>query len=139
MTEEIKPETDWFGQDIFTEYLESVKDFGKLTITSISNGAIRLFHVGTGAIGRSISRANEWLFKRRIHYFVKISTKAKCPACGIRKEHSVKWSPEYERVIHICSRCEAAFAESPIASIDLWRVKVLPVEHNEEPIVKKPS
>ena len=81
--------------------------------------------------------AKVFLIRRHVHYFVQVSGNAKCPACGIRKKHKVEWAEAYERVMHACSRCSAHWAESPVASIDLWRVKTVSEPPKQETIGKQ--
>lgn len=62
----------------------------------------------------------ELLRKLIIHLFVKANSCAKCPACGIRKIHSVKWSTLHQQLLHTCDRCEAVWGEAPMVKADLW-------------------
>ena len=73
----------------------------------------------------------------KVHYFIEVSESAKCPACGIRKKHNIEWSEDYEKVMHSCARCKARWAESPVAGIDLWRVKTVMEAPKQETIGKK--
>ncbi len=55
----------------------------------------------------------------------KIDTSAKCPACGIKKPHVIKWDAITRFVIHSCAQCKADFAESPILPFDKWQKKIV--------------
>lgn len=63
----------------------------------------------------------------RVHYFVEVSEKAKCPACGVRAKHRIVWSDTYQAVMHECERCKAQWGEPPVAKLESWHVKPLPV------------
>lgn len=67
------------------------------------------------------------LAKLRVHYFVEVSSKAKCPACGIREKHQIIWSDIYQAVMHECARCKAHWGERPIATLEAWKVQPIPL------------
>lgn len=60
-----------------------------------------------------------------VHLVVQASSRAKCPACGIRQEHDVRWSSEYGMLIHVCKRCFAPWGEQPMVAAKTWAVTVL--------------
>lgn len=76
--------------------------------------------------------------KRRIHYFVEVSEKAKCPACGIRAKHQIAWSDVYQAVMHECSRCKAHWSERPIVKHEAWHVQPMPIP-GEQPAESQPK
>ena len=69
---------------------------------------------------RQIGWVRAWLLKLSIHLFERISTTAKCPACGCREEHKIKWRAAFGKVLHFCGRCEAVWGELPIVQAADW-------------------
>jgi hypothetical protein len=63
-----------------------------------------------------------------VHYFVQADSRAKCPSCGIREKHELRWVDPYERLFHVCGRCHAAWAEAAIVDARSWKVKLDIVE-----------
>ena len=65
-----------------------------------------------------------YLMRGYIRVFLdrRISNRQKCPACGIRQKHKIKWDPDYECVMHFCGHCEAKFPTPPVQNINTWRV-----------------
>jgi hypothetical protein len=61
------------------------------------------------------------------HYAVRISNRAKCPACGSRKSHQFVWSPAYEVVMHTCEDCHGVWGERPVVGVQHWRVSPIQV------------
>lgn len=75
----------------------------------------------------------EW-DRLRVHYLVHVDPKAKCPACGMRKRHEIRWSLDFKALIHACKLCGANWTEQPIVKADAW-VAVTIVE--EQPGVRE--
>jgi hypothetical protein len=51
-----------------------------------------------------------------------VNDQAKCPACGLRAQHKIKYVPDYEKVFHQCGRCDAEWGEKTIQPPEKWRV-----------------
>lgn len=62
----------------------------------------------------------------------RVSTKAKCPGCGIRKKHEIKWVPQLEKELHECGQCHAVWGDDPVLPIERWRVGLEPEEEGQE-------
>lgn len=60
-----------------------------------------------------------------IHLVVKANSCAKCPACGIRQQHDIRWSTEHGALIHVCKRCFAAWGEQPMVTAKSWAMSVV--------------
>lgn len=60
-----------------------------------------------------------------VHRYVHISSKAKCPACGVLAKHDVRWSPLHSAVLHVCARCQAPWTEQPLVQAEHWRCDVI--------------
>ena len=73
-----------------------------------------------------------WLFARivitavrfYIFYFVQSDSKAKCPGCGIRAQHDIRWSNDVSALIHVCKRCFAVWSEQPVTAVEAWRTQL---------------
>jgi len=61
----------------------------------------------------------------------KIDLKAKCPACGHRQDHKLEYNPQYECIIHTCSRCFAEWGQAPVVSASRWKVVSVPDQKDE--------
>ncbi len=61
------------------------------------------------------------LLRLYLFYFVQANSKAKCPACGVRAEHDVRWSDAAAHLVHVCKRCLAVWAEEPCVQYSRWR------------------
>lgn len=72
-----------------------------------------------------------------VYLFVQASAKAKCPACGIRAAHDVRWNPEAQQLVHLCKRCFAAWMEQPMVKADVWSSKITVL--NEDGSVTEPD
>ena len=54
---------------------------------------------------------------------------ARCPACGIRRKHKIKWDADVRtrdgkigRLLHICAICTAPWSEAPVFDFKTWQV-----------------
>ncbi len=56
-----------------------------------------------------------------IHYRVQADGRAKCPACGIRAEHDIRWAEQVGALVHVCKRCFAVWTEQPMISAAQWK------------------
>lgn len=65
------------------------------------------------------------LLRLYVHFMVQANSKAKCPACGIRAEHDVRWSDVVSALIHVCKRCFAVWGEKPITAADQWKTQLV--------------
>lgn len=72
-----------------------------------------------------------WLLRIYVHYCVQASTEAKCPCCGVRETHQIRWSDALGILVHVCTRCRAVFSESPLVAADKWRVNLVIEEEPE--------
>ena len=77
-------------------------------------------------------RAKFNLVRLRVHYLVEVSESAKCPACGIRQKHKIQWVDDYQSVMHECARCKAHWGEKPVAKLEAWKVKPMPMPDEEQ-------
>jgi hypothetical protein len=59
-----------------------------------------------------------------VHFFVQSSSTAKCPCCGVRAEHKMQWAEVLEKLMHVCARCHAAWAESPLVDAAKWKTQL---------------
>lgn len=90
------------------------------------------------AVKTSYARLTLYLTRLRVRYFVQVSEKAKCPACGIRAEHRIAWADEYQAVMHECARCKAHWGERPVVRLEAWQVKPMPMP-GEQPVDSTPK
>lgn len=67
-----------------------------------------------------------------LHYFVHVDLKEKCPACGTRDKHKIKFVRRYGRLIHICAFCEAAWGTNPLLNYAQWKVDGLDDSDSQE-------
>jgi hypothetical protein len=68
-----------------------------------------------------------WLLaKYRLH----VSTKRKCPACGVIREHKIQWDPIELQVMHTCALCEAKYGQTPIEDVGKWLKKPQPARED---------
>ena len=44
----------------------------------------------------------------------------KCPACGVKQLHEMKWSFELRALAHLCGVCGATWAEPPVLDVGVW-------------------
>ncbi len=68
-----------------------------------------------------VVRAMRWY----IQYFVAVSDKAKCPACGVRTQHKMRYEAVYRAVIHTCARCTAQWGEQAVVKTEQWQVDAI--------------
>ena len=61
---------------------------------------------------------------------------AKCPACGTKTTHRIKWIPTLKwrdgkigGILHQCAVCTAPWAEKPIVDFDSWKLATTEAEH----------
>jgi len=66
-----------------------------------------------------------------IHYCVQSNSRAKCPACGIRAEHGVRWGESVGALVHVCKRCFAVWTEQPMVDASKWRTTLVADELGE--------
>jgi hypothetical protein len=59
-----------------------------------------------------------------VHFFVQSSSTAKCPCCGIREKHKMQWSEMLVKLMHVCARCHAMWAESPLVEAAKWKTSL---------------
>jgi len=71
------------------------------------------------------------LLRLYVHFMVQANSKAKCPACGIRAEHEVRWSDVASALIHVCKRCVAVWSEQPMVNVAQWRTQLTVVSDEE--------
>ncbi len=75
----------------------------------------------TEALARLFGTAFAWIFRLRVHFFLVVSTRSKCPGCGCRKEHELKWVPApTSKLAHLCAVCSAEWCEAPVRSAESW-------------------
>lgn len=48
-----------------------------------------------------------WFFRYYLHYFVQADRKEKCPSCGIRQYHPMKYDLGSKKVLHYCKTLHA--------------------------------
>ena len=60
---------------------------------------------------------------------------AKCPSCGVKQKHPIKFVDALGKVLHNCQRCSACWAEDPIAAFSGWKIESLP----SEPELSRPA
>lgn len=60
-----------------------------------------------------------------VHLCVQASSAAKCPGCGIRLAHDMRWSPENAKLVHVCKRCMAVWCEDAVVAASIWSTKLV--------------
>jgi len=60
-----------------------------------------------------------------VHYFVRVDERDKCPGCGTRAKHEIKFVRAYAKLIHNCKFCGAVWATDPLVPYTQWEVKGL--------------
>jgi len=83
-----------------------------------------------GTVLRSYLSLRALFVRLYVHFFVQSSSSAKCPCCGIREEHKMQWSEMLQKLLHVCTRCRAMWAESPLVEAAKWKTS-LEVEEPE--------
>jgi hypothetical protein len=80
-----------------------------------------------------------WFTRLYIHYFVGIDRKSKCPACGTRKRHKIKFNPVYMALLHQCAFCEAVWGEPSLINASQWAVKPVLSDPQQPATESKPQ
>lgn len=68
-----------------------------------------------------------WVYLRFIHD-ASMSSRERCPACGVKQEHEMHYAEDYERVIHVCARCKAEYGLPTVIPVGRWRISRPPEE-----------
>jgi ribosomal protein S27AE len=74
----------------------------------------------------TLGRLRAWLLRLSIKYFEQISLRTKCPGCGHRRLHDIRFVATIGRVAHCCSVCKAEWTEAPIVQAADWAVRQRP-------------
>ena len=73
-----------------------------------------------------LKRVRSWLYefigRMVVRYRVRVSLRAKCPACGHIRKHAIRWSPQATAVVHQCALCAAVWMEKPVVAAQGWNV-----------------
>lgn len=74
----------------------------------------------------------QFLVRRYVHHFVKVSHRAKCPGCGSTKRHEFRWSPVHQSLIHQCAECKAEYPMPAVVPASKWLIEREPQSINDE-------
>jgi ribosomal protein S27AE len=88
--------------------------------------ALVIEHLPPAPARPTLGRLRTWLLRLSIKYFEKVDLKAKCPACGHRWLHDIRFVATIGRVAHLCAVCKAEWTEAPIVQAADWATRPRP-------------
>src|SRR5277367_1006950 len=75
-------------------------------------------------IGKQLLTITLWVYVRSQEKVMSVA--AKCPACGVRSPHEIRYAEDYECVIHTCARCKAEYGLPTVVPVTRWRISRRP-------------
>jgi|SRR5579859_8012930 len=76
----------------------------------------------------AVRRARAVLLRAYVYYCVQASSAAKCPSCGIRAAHEMRWNQLVGALVHVCKRCMAVWTEKPMVQAEAWSTRLVAEE-----------
>jgi hypothetical protein len=90
-----------------------------------------------------------WLLANYMHYYVQADVKEKCPCCGIRQLHPMRYDTDSKRLLHMCRTlhagekqtfgCGAIWNTSCLVDPGRWETIISSVDENGRQEVKQPE
>lgn len=133
ITEEL-PDGAPAGTDAKYQFVARAAWFYMRTAWALGTVAMRFVWVmGTWPLRWVAGYIKATILRLYVLHFVQSDSKAKCPACGIRAEHDVRWSDVASALIHVCKRCFAVWSEQPLVDAAQWRTQLVASSDDTSP------
>lgn len=91
----------------------------------------------------------EWLAAVYVHYFVETDTREKCPCCGRRQLHPMRYDTESKRLLHMCKTlhagekqtfgCGAVWGTDTLVPAERWEATVKSTDEQGRPTLTQPE